>query len=447
MSGITNYREIAYEAQNLSRIGAFFEVEEVDQDVQIKKLIDDLQEYLVKDHEKLVENIIFGKQDKSKLEDVIDKWLSEQKTEGFLKEPLAKKIVDSIIGWGKLQELVDDPSVTDIFTNEQLEVIKKVRGKHVLTNISFESNTELETFIKGIMIRTGRKINHNHCIEDGMDDIHHIRVSAGISGSPIRKEVVRAPYLALRGYRVQDYSTEFFVKNETFNNEIDSFFKQYVLDSNCFIVGEPSAGKSTLLEYLEKELIKRDPLRRIIRIEEEPELAFESRNSVSFMERKSAGGDDDVRKQYSMADFGKAATRLAADDFIIGEVRGEEAWQLLRLLNLGLRAKYTIHGDSVAEGIHQTVFLMGLAETNAKPEHLMKRVCDSIDFGIFVSHRKVVTVAEVIGYNPVLNEPVINPIFDLELDDDGNMRWAKGELSESFKKRFALKAALKAREV
>lgn len=442
-----NYKDEQYELKNLNTIKSMAEVGKKDD--RLKKIIDELQEYLQDHYDMLVDEILLGKRDKSKLEMVINDWLSEQEgvSKGFVKENLIKKIIDQIVGWGMLQPLIDDPKVTNIFTNEKLEVLKRVQGQDVKTNIRFEDDDELEMFIKAVMIRTKQKIGRDVCLQDVMDHIYRVRINAGIYGSAIKPEVVRKPYLGLRTYRVSDYSRDFFIGNETFDSDIANFIEENMMNSNVIFVGEPDAGKTTLIEYFRSLKMKKDPMRRVIRIEEEAELNFEAENSVSFFERKTSGNKDDTRKAYDMAEFARVATRLAGKDIIIGEVRGKEAWWLTRLLDMGYKGEASVHGSGPNSAIDQLAFLMSLDAPNVRMDTLIRRICEIVDFIVYISSKKVVTITEVVGFKQETAEPVLNNIFDLDIDHQGKLFWRKGELTKEFTRKKRIQDALNARRV
>lgn len=440
-----NYKEEQYQSKNLKSIKSMSSAGREEDD--IRKIVDDLHAHLSEKYDVLIDEILLGKKDKSKLESVISDWLSqnEEAAKGYLKDTLIKKLVDNIVGWGKLQTLIDDPSVTNILTNEKLEVIKRVRGEDIKTNIKFDDDEELELYIKAIMMRTKQKIGRDLCIQDAMDHIHHVRINAGISGSAIKQEVVRKPYIALRTYRVEDFDKAFFIENGTFSKEIADFIETYMLNSNVIIVGEPDAGKTTLIEYFRNLKSKTDPMRRVIRMEEEAELAFESENSVSFFERKTSA--DDIRKKYDLAEFARIATRLAGKDVVIGEVRGGEAWYLTRLLDMGYKGLASVHGSSCVSGIYQLAFLMSLEATEVRMDMLVQRLCETIDFIIYISNKKIVTIAGEIKYDRAANVPQMRNLFDLDIDENGSLIYKSQPLSEEYERTRRIREALKARRV
>ncbi len=442
-----NYKDIQFKKTNLNTIAAMKTPQDGRQ--TFNAIVDDLLDYLGENFAELVSEIILGRKNKEKLHSVIEDWLigSDAQYKGFLKGKLITQLTDNIVGWGILQPLVEDPEITNIFTNEKLEVIKRVRGRDVKTNIKFESVEELEKFIKSIMIRTKTKISRDVCIVDAFDHIYRVRINAAISGSQIKPEVVRKPYVALRTYQVKNFTREFFVNNGTFSDEIADFIEMYMLNCNVIFAGEPDAGKTTMIEYFRHLKYKRDPMRRVIRIEEEAEFNFPSDNSVSFFERKTDENIDDVRKKYDMAEFARVATRLAGKDVSVSETRDKEAWYLMRLLDMGYQGEAAVHGSNPASAIQNLAFLMSLGAPNVRMDMLIQRVCEVIDFIVHISHRKVITITELRGYDYDKQRPILNHVFDLQVKDDGTLYWSAGELSQAFIDKKKVKDALKQREV
>lgn len=441
-----SYKDIAFEKRNSSdNLTALYKESSINsEDEKMSKLIEDVQEHIAKDHSELISEIRSGKKNRDVLENIIDEFISTHGSNLGVaeKKNTVTKLVDVMVGWERLQPLIDDETISDIFTNEDLEVIKRVNGKDILTNISFKTDEELEQLVKNLAIRTGEKINRDKCDFDGFDLVTNIRITAAIYGSSVRKgEVVRKPYITLRKYKAKDFKAKDFIENETFNEEILNFYKEYAEDSTFVIVGEPEAGKSTHLDFIQS---LKDPMRRTIRIEEEPELKTKYKNSVSFVERKVSG--EETRLKYDMAEFAKIATRLSGKDVVIGEVRGKEAWYLFRLLDMGYRASYSIHGDSCEGAIEQTAFLMSLENSNLTYTQLRRKICSSLNFITLLSTRKLLDIAEVVGYDDKLDKPILNYIFQIKIED-GKFYWKKGSVSEEYSEKVKLRKLLKERRV
>lgn len=406
-------------------------------------LHDEIANYINQNFPDLISNIISGKQNREDLERIIEEQIDKSElTKGRSRAELIKNQVDEILGWGKLQPLIDEGNITDIFTNQDLKVIKRVAGKDIMTNISFESDEELETYIKNIMIRTGEVINRDKCITEAYDHIYNVRIQAGIYGSQVRREVVSRPFLTLRLYPAMNFTEKDFLRNETFNEEILEFYKQYVKDSTVVISGQPGAGKSAQIDFI---LSLDDPMRRLILIEEEAELRYRGQNSISFVVRK--GGRDDLRTKYDLAEFAKVATRLAGAKVAVGEVRGKEAWYIQRLIDMGYDAIFSVHGGNARSAIYQTAWLMTLHSSDMSIHEYEAHLCNSIDFVIHMDRKKIVEIAEVIGYDKDKKEPILNKIFELSLDENENFYWKKGSLSQEFLAKRKLRNKLKERAV
>lgn len=447
MGGL-NFKNIAHENKKAKALRDLKSASDMkDRRESIEDLLhEEITKEIQENHAELIGEIIRGKKNKEVLEkiieDVIDK---NDMIKGFSKGELIKELIDQILGWGKLQRLVDESSkdnISNIFTNMDLQVIKRVAGQDIMTNISFESDEELERYIRNIMIRTGEKINRDKCIADAYDNLYNIRINAGIYGSPTRKEVVKRPYLALRLFPAMNFSAQDFVNNDTFSEEILTFLKKYGSDYTFAIVGMPDAGKSTAIDFI---LSLDHEMKRTVVIEEEAELKYRNKNSVFFEERK--GGREDVRHKYDMAEFTKIATRLAGHKVVIGEVRSKEAWFLKRLIDMGYKAIFSVHGSKCKDALKQTAWLMSLANPQMTIETMIKELTESIDFIVYLERRKFVDIAEVVGYDDNKKEPILNYIFQLELDEEGRLYWKEGTLSEEFIKRDKLKKVLSERAV
>lgn len=445
MSNAVDYKRIAFSNKRGKNISDFEENPLLDNSKKIKaELMEEIHHLIASDYKDLIDEILLGKKDRTILENIIDDFININSIDiGMKDKNLVKSMVDVMVGWERLQPLIEDPEITNIFTNEDLEVLKRVRGKDIITNIKFDTDEELEQFIKNMAIRTGEKINRDKCTMEGVDKVSHIRIQAGIYGSQVRKgEVVRKPFFALRKFPASNFGEKDFIDNETFNEDILKFYDEILEFATIVVVGAPDAGKTTHLDFLQS---RKDPMRRVIRIEEDAESSFKSKNSVSFEVRKISS--EDKRHKYDMATFTKLATRLAGKDVFVGEARDEEAWFLYRLIDMGYLAVYSVHGKSCRGGLEQTVFLMSLADHNLTYTQLMSKVCDSVDIVVYMDQRKVVDIAEVKGYDFEKAEPILNYIFRLNIDENGNFYWEKGSLSDNFKEGLELRKKLKERSV
>ncbi|WP_374713226.1 CpaF family protein [Symbiobacterium terraclitae] len=324
-------------------------------------------------------------------------------------------VLDNILRYGVLQPLVDDPDITDIFVNGPDSVwVRRHDRDEPRPDIVWRDAAHLTQYIRAVLSRIGARITAAECLADGRDVRHHLRINAGIPpAAPV-------PYLALRKHVVANWTEEDFLARGTFTSEILTFLRAaFRARLNIVISGPTGSGKTTLLRFLANTCIPRDE--RIVVLEEEAELAIRHPNQVQ-LEAHRADGEDD--RDVTLLDLVRNALRMAPRRIILGELRGKEAFALLRAMGTGHDGGLTtVHANDVANTIDQLAVMMLFAETPLTYEHLTMLASDAVDLIVYVENQRISQIAWLDGWDPASRRPRLVPLVETCRSPDGRLTY------------------------
>ncbi len=279
---------------------------------------------------------------------------------------LRKALVDRIAGFGRLQPLMDDPHVEEIWINAPGKVFCAREGRHVLTNVVLSSD-EIRDLVERMLRTSGRRLDLSTPFVDAMladgsrlhvaiPDItrHHWAVN-------IRKFILRA------------HGLDELVRLGSLDHATARFLEAAVRAGlNIVVAGGTQTGKTTMLNCLAAAIPARE---RVITCEEVFELQVPLPDVVSLQTRQvnlEGRGEIDLRRLIV------EALRMRPDRMIVGEVRQHEAFDLLVALNSGLPGMTSIHANSALEAVAKLCTLPLLAGKNVTHDFVVPTVASSI---------------------------------------------------------------------
>lgn len=312
-----------------------------------------------------------------------------------LKERLALKeeLYAGVRRLDVLQELMDDPAVTEIMVNGHEHIYVEKNGRLSLYGKSFASRERLEDVIQQIVASCNRVINTGMPLADArLPD--GTRIHAALP--PV---AVDGPVLTIRRFPARAMDMEDLLRMGTLDEETAAFLQQLVrCGYSLMIGGGTSAGKTTFLNALSAFI---PPGERLITIEDTAELRIPGERNLVRLEAKNANLQE--ARSITIRDLIRAALRMRPDRIIVGEVRGEETIDLLQALNTGHDGSLsTAHANSAGDMLLrlETMALMGMA---MPLEAIRRQIASGID--IFVQlgrdrnkQRRLLEIAEVTGF-------------------------------------------------
>ena len=350
------------------------------------------------------------------LMELIDQKLFEQSEKNYipLKEKirLKKSLFDMFRRLGPLQELVDDPSVTEIMVNGSKEIFIEKDGRTQKWQKKFEDEDQLEDLIQKIVGRVNRIVNRATPICDAMlEDGSRVNIVL----PPI---ALNGPVLTIRKFP-EVFSMRRLVENGTISKEAAEFLSVLVrCGYNIFVSGGTGSGKTTFLNAL-SEYIPKDS--RVITMEDAAELQIQHVDNLVRLETRNENieGEGEI----SMGELIRVALRMNPDRIIVGEVRGKEALDMLSAMNTGHDGSLsTGHANSPADMLRrlESMVLMG---ADLPLIAIQRQIASAIDILIHIGRlrdksRKILAITEVGECEN--GEISLYPIFEFqETEGDG----------------------------
>lgn len=302
------------------------------------------------------------------------------------REKVRKAVVDMVAGYGPLQEFLDDPSVEEIWINGPGRVFCARDGRHVLTNVVMGSD-EVRQTVERMLRASGRRLDLSSPFVDATL-VDGSRLHVAIPDITRRDWAVNIRKFVLRAHRLSEL-----VRLGSLNERSALFLDAAVKAGlNIVVSGATQSGKTTMLNCLAAAI---PPTQRVITCEEVFELQVDLPDVVAMQTRQAnleGRGEIDLRRLIV------EALRMRPDRLLVGEVRQQEALDLLVALNSGLPGMTSIHANSGAEALTKLTTLPLLAGENVSHAFVVPTVASSIDLLVHLtSAQGVRQVEEIIG--------------------------------------------------
>ena len=308
------------------------------------------------------------------------------------KDRVIEEVLDEVFGLGPLEPLLADPTISDILVTTPALVFVERAGKLYRTPVEFKDNAHLLRIIEKIVSRVGRRVDESSPLVDArLPD--GSRVNAAIP--PV---AVDGPLLSIRRFGRDPLRGQDLVANLTLTPGILLLLEACVKARlNILISGGTGAGKTTLLNAL-SAFIPEDE--RIVTIEDAAELKLDQIH-VARMETRPPNieGIGAIRIRQLVIN----ALRMRPDRIIVGEVRGEEALDMLQAMNTGHDGSLTtIHANSPRDAVSRLEVMVGMANSNMGVRSIRQQVSSAIDVFVQIARfsdgsRRINAFTECVG--------------------------------------------------
>lgn len=308
------------------------------------------------------------------------------------REQLVTEILDEVFGLGPLQPLLADPTISDILVNGAFEVYVERRGKLHRVNIRFSDEDHLMRIIDRIVSRVGRRVDESSPMVDArLRDGSRVNVI-------IPPLALDGPTLSIRRFGTDPLTAQDLLENDSMTSEMLELTKSVVQGKlNVLISGGTGAGKTTLLNVL-SGYIPGDE--RIITIEDAAELQLKQDHVVRLETRPpNIEGKGAIRQRQLVIN----ALRMRPDRIVVGEVRGEEAVDMLQAMNTGHEGSLTtVHANSPRDALSRIETMASMANLNLPEKAARQQIASAINLVVQVSRmpdgtRKITSIAEITG--------------------------------------------------
>ena len=305
---------------------------------------------------------------------------------------MLEQITDEIIGLGPLEPLLRDETITEIMVNGPRQVYIERGGKLELTNVVFQNDDHVMRIIDRIIAPIGRRIDESSPMVDA-------RLTDGSRVNAIIPPLsLVGPVITIRKFSASPFTVDDLIRFGTATPEMFDFLKACVeARLNIFVSGGTGSGKTTTLNVL-SSFIPNDE--RIITIEDAAELQLRQEHVVTLESRPpNIEGKGAIKIRQLVIN----ALRMRPDRIIVGEVRGEEALDMMQAMNTGHDGSLTtIHCNSPRDAISRLEVMMGMANANMSIQSIRQQIASAIDLFVHVARysdgtRHISHVTECVG--------------------------------------------------
>lgn len=355
-------------------------------------------------------------------------------------ERLIQEVLDEMIGYGPLDALLVDPTVTEIMVNGPQEIFVEREGRLQREPATFRDAEHLISVIERLLESMHLSINETNAICDAsFPDGTRINVI-------IPPLVLNGPVLTIRR-KLGQWTMRSYVERGALNEQIAEFLQACVRARvNMVICGGTSTGKTTLVSIL-STFIPRDE--RIITIEGVPELDLPEREHWIRLVAKSANVEG--RGEIPLRTLVKNALRMRPDRIILGEARGEEALDVVQAMHTGHDGFLTVlHANSPRAALDRLETMMLMSGLELPPQACRSQIAGAVELIVHLvrfadGHRGISSVTQVLGAS--VDGFQLEDMFTFELDAPSSAESVKGGLRytgvrPAFLKKFALNNVL-----
>lgn len=383
--------------------------------------------------EKLAESIDYSHENSDEeIQDLIDELLIRESREMQLtlsdKTKLRRELFYAVRKLDILQELVDEPGITEIMINGPDYIFIEQAGRLYQSELRFENEEKLHNVIQQIVSDCNRVVNDASPIVDA-------RLYNGARVNIVLNPVaINGPIVTIRKFPDKPITMENLVSYGSVTPEVcDWLHKLVQAKYNIFISGGTGSGKTTFLNALSNYIPAEE---RIITVEDSAELQIRNIPNLVRMETRNANVEG--CREITIRDLIKTSLRMRPDRIIVGEVRGGEAFDMMQCLNTGHDGSMsTGHANSCKDMLSrlENMILMGVEIPLAA---IKQQIASGIDIIVHLGRlrdksRKVLEITEVIGYSD--GEIILKPLYQFaETGEDEKGRilgtlQKKGELT------------------
>lgn len=331
---------------------------------------------------------------KDELKHLVEKLLQEEDVviNDLERKNLVRDVQYEMLGYGPLEPLLADPSVSDILINTHKQIFIETKGKLVETDIRFDSDAHLMRILDKIVSRVGRRIDESSPMVDA-------RLPDGSRVNAIIPPLaIDGPIVSIRRFAKIPLTMDNIINYKSITPDMAQLLEGVAKAKlNVLISGGTGGGKTTLLNILSSYI---DKTERIVTIEDAAELQLQQPHVIRLETRPpSIEGKGEVTQRALV----RNALRMRPDRIILGEVRGAEAFDMLQAMNTGHEGSMaTVHANTARDAIHRVENMLGMANANMPARAMRSQISSAISVVVQIARltdgrRVVASINEITG--------------------------------------------------
>jgi pilus assembly protein CpaF len=307
-------------------------------------------------------------------------------------DQLTSDTADEMLGLGPIEPLLKDDSIADILINTHRKVYIERRGQIEETPIRFKDEAHLLRIVNKIVSAIGRRVDESSPMVDArLEDGSRVNIA-------VRPISVDGPLVSIRKFSKNPFSLDRLIELNSIKQPMVDFLRIAVQSRKSILVsGGTGSGKTTLLNALSNYISAKE---RLITIEDAAELQLQQPH-VGRLETRppNVEGKGEVRQR----ELVKNALRMRPDRIIVGEVRGEEAFDMLQAMNTGHEGSMTtIHANTPRDALSRLEQMVGMAGMPMTLESIRGQIAAALDIIVQTQRlsdggRRVIAISEITG--------------------------------------------------
>lgn len=338
------------------------------------------------------------------------------------KNTLQYTITESVEGLGILGKIITDPDITEVMINGYDTIFVEKAGKLIRLEERFENDEDLTRIVQRFVSSMDRTVDASNPIVDArLEDGSRVHVAfppVALNGATV----------TIRRFSKTPMTVEKLLEYKSITPEVADFLQKLVTSRhNIFVCGGTGSGKTTFLNAISNFI---PAWERVITIEDSAELQIHGVPNLVRMETKKANSREAT--EITIRDLIKASLRMRPDRIIVGEVRGEEALDMLQAMNTGHDGSLSTGHANSAEGMLSRLETMVLTGSADLPlEAIRQQIASAVDYIVHLSRlrdfsRKCMEITEVVGYEN--GRIALNPIYKFKEDEHSTIKKVSGRL-------------------
>jgi pilus assembly protein CpaF len=313
--------------------------------------------------------------------------LNQRELEAFTDE-----ILNEMVGLGPIEPLLKDPTVNDIMINGHASVYVERFGQIEPTRVRFKDEAHLLRIINKIVSAVGRRVDESSPLVDArLSDGSRVNVA-------VRPVAIDGPLVSIRKFAKRRFTMDRLVQVGTLRPQIAEVLSAAVQGRISIVIsGGTGSGKTTMLNALSNYILAKE---RLLTIEDSAELQLQQPH-VGRLETRppNAEGRGEIRQR----ELVKNALRMRPDRIIVGECRGDEAFDMLQAMNTGHEGSMTtVHANSPRDAVRRLEQMVGMASVAMSEQSIRQQIASAIQVFVQLQRfsdgmRRMVSVTEVTG--------------------------------------------------